>query len=108
MQTDMFPYEFLVRWDRTGRLSGAHAQFRHVTMDADGAVVGEFVGMAEPVAVAEGAGFPLSDILSRVQADALLACEAMRAERDSAVAERNALEARLAALPAPAGEIDSP
>ncbi|MBP2294245.1 hypothetical protein J2851_004034, partial [Azospirillum rugosum] len=39
MKTEKHAYEFLVRWDRDGRLSGAHAQFRYVTRDEDGAVL---------------------------------------------------------------------
>jgi hypothetical protein len=87
MRTDKRPYEFLVRWDRDGRLAGAHAQFRYVTVVDDGTVVGEFVGPAEPVAVAGGNGFPLSDILDAVQIAAL--------------ADREALADRLAALQVP-------
>ncbi|MFC5311314.1 hypothetical protein [Azospirillum rugosum] len=85
MKTEKHAYEFLVRWDRDGRLSGAHAQFRYVTRDEDGAVLGEFIGAAEPVAVAGADGFPLSDILDQTLTAAL--------------AERDALAARLAGTP---------
>ncbi|GLR82219.1 hypothetical protein HUE56_00470 (plasmid) [Azospirillum oryzae] len=86
MQTTRQPYEFLVRWDHTGRLCGAHAQFRYITTADDGTMIGEFIGAAEPVAVAGSAGFPLTDILSPLQAAAL--------------AERDALAERLAELTA--------
>lgn len=89
MQTTKHPYEFLVRWDTSGQLSGAHAQFRYVTTDDGGTVVGEFVGAAEPVAVAGVQGFPLAEILSQVQIDALAA--------------RDVLTARLAAMTATDG-----
>lgn len=61
MITEKVPYELLVRWDETGRLAGAHIQFRYVTRDGStdgspdgnpdggGAVLGEFLGPAEPV-----------------------------------------------------------
>ncbi|AWK90167.1 hypothetical protein [Azospirillum thermophilum] len=86
MQTTKHPYEFLVRWDRGGNLAGAHAQFRYVTRSDDGAIVGDFIGPAEPVGVAGADGFPLADLLSEVQASALAALEAARAERDAALA----------------------
>lgn len=91
MQTTKHPYEFLVRWDKTGSLSGAHAQFRYITADDDGTPIGEFIGAAEPVAIAGAAGFPLADILSPLQIAALT-------ERDAVLAERDALAERLAAL----------
>lgn len=94
MQTTKHPYEFLVRWNATGGLSGAHAQFRYVTLGEDGTPIGEFIGAAEPVAVAEAAGFPLADILSSLQIAAL-------AERDAALSERDALAKRLAELTPP-------
>ena len=94
MQTVRQPYEFLVRWDRQGRLAGAHAQFRLITTATDGSVVADILGNAEPVAVAGAAGFPLADVLSQAQAAALAALEAVTAERD-------ALASRLAALSAP-------
>lgn len=65
MITEKVPYELLVRWDETGRLAGAHIQFRYVTRDGgidgstgggpDGgaAVLGEFLGPAEPVVLTE-------------------------------------------------------
>lgn len=61
MITEKVPYELLVRWDETGRLAGAHIQFRYVTRDGsidsstDGgaAVLGEFLGPAEPVVMTE-------------------------------------------------------
>ncbi|WP_372400539.1 hypothetical protein ABMY26_35935 (plasmid) [Azospirillum sp. HJ39] len=91
MQTTKQPYEFLVRWDTEGRLSGAHAQFRYITLDKDGMPIGEFIGAAEPVAAAGATGFPLAEILSPLQIAAL-------AERDAALAERDALAERLAGL----------
>ncbi|NYZ17828.1 hypothetical protein HL658_35245 [Azospirillum sp. RWY-5-1] len=90
MQTKKLPYEFLARWDQDGRLAGAHAQFRYVTLADDGSVIGEFTGPAEPVAAAGDAGFPLADILGELQIAAL--------------AERDRLAARLAVLPDPATE----
>ncbi len=89
MKTVKCPYEFLARWDRDGWLAGAHVQFRYVTVTDDGAVLGEFVGAAEPVALGTASGFPLTEILSPLGMAAL-------PERDSALAERDALAAKLA------------
>lgn len=89
MQTTKHPYEFLARWDRDGGLAGAHVQFRYVTQAEDGTLLGEFVGAAEPVDVGAADGFPLADILSPLATSAL-------AGRDAALAECDALAARLA------------
>lgn len=62
------PYEFLVRWDANGKLQGAHVQWRHVIKDDAGAIVGESLSNAEPVGEN---GFPLDNILSQTQIDAL-------------------------------------
>lgn len=88
-----FPYEFLVRWDQNGAVSGAHVQWRTVVTE-DGVFAGETVGAAEPVGMTDGAaGFPLTDILSQMTADALAAVNAL-------AAERNLLAARVAELEA--------
>lgn len=97
MQTERFPYELLVRWDRSGRLAGAHAQFRYVTSGPDGAVIAEALGGAEPLGLAGNVGFPLADVLSQAQAAALSALETVTAERD-------ALAARLSSM-MPSGEV---
>ncbi|KAA0593711.1 hypothetical protein J2848_006741 [Azospirillum lipoferum] len=67
MRTTKLPYEFLVRWDQQGNLAGAHVQFRFVTTDESGTVIGEFVGPAEPVAAAGANGFPLAAVLTQEQ-----------------------------------------
>ena len=97
MQTTKHPYELLVRWDCAGRLSGAHAQFHYVTTDEDGSVLGEFVGAAEPVSMADSAGFPLSDILPPLQSAALAELDRLRAERDAALAACEVLRRELTA-----------
>lgn len=66
MRTDKQPYELLARWDREGRLTGIHVQYRLVTVQEDGTILGEYVGAAEPLERA--AGFPLSELLSRLAA----------------------------------------
>lgn len=70
MQTAKLPYEFLVRWDKDGKLAGAHVQWRYVTMDGV-KVVAEGVTNPETVDIGDGKGFPLQDILSQTQTDAL-------------------------------------
>lgn len=87
------PYEFLARWGVDGALKGAHVQFQRVVMDGDEEI---FVGLesAQPVAVGLGGegGFPLEEIMSLLQADAvtaaqaaLAACEAAEQARDAAL-----------------------
>ncbi|MGY0782128.1 hypothetical protein ACW7BC_29980 [Azospirillum argentinense] len=94
MQTTKTPYELLVRWDQSGALQGAHVQYRYVIRDgAD--VIGETLGPAEPLALEAADGFPLGDLLSQVQIDALIAMAAAEAERDAALARVAELEALL-------------
>jgi uncharacterized membrane protein len=70
------PYEFLVRWDANGKLAGAHVQWM-----LDSGALSE----AEPVEITKGkspSAFPLADILSQIQTDALASCAELRAELD--------------------------
>lgn len=85
------PYEFLARW-KNGALAGAHVKFLETITD-DGAVVSQREGDPMSVAVAGAAGFPLDDILSALQTQAI-------AERDAAVAEKATAEAALSAATA--------
>ena len=95
------PYEFLARWDATGKLAGAHVGFlERITDGAE--VLSERALPVQPVGGDHG--FPLADILSQLQADALTSAEAARAERDAAQAakataesERDAAQAAKAA-----------
>ena len=85
MQTIKAPYELLIRWGADGALAGAHVQYRYIV--TDGAVqVAESVGVAEPLTLATAAGFPLGDLLTQAQADALAAVAVATAERDAALA----------------------
>lgn len=86
--TETTPYELLFRWN-DGALAGAHIQFVE-TIRKDGAVISQQVGHAQPVSMAGEAGFPLADVLSTVQADAVAA-------RDSAIAALAAKSAELTA-----------
>lgn len=81
------PYEFLARW-RDGVLAGAHIGFIEEVVE-DGQVLSQKVLDVMPVAVAGATGFPLADILTQLQADAIT-------ERDAALAEKTALQAQLA------------
>ncbi|KAA0592939.1 hypothetical protein J2848_005705 [Azospirillum lipoferum] len=105
MQTQKYPYEFLVRWDQTGQLSGAHVQHRYVILDDDGTKIGETLGPAEPLTLDTAAGFPLSAMLTQVQIDALTAKAAADAERDAAMVARDAALARVAQLEAQISEM---
>lgn len=64
------PYEFLVRWDSAGNISGAHVAWLD-TLLKDGEIINQSVSNAESVAFAEQAGFPLEDILSTITLDSL-------------------------------------
>ncbi|CAO3358581.1 hypothetical protein [Azospirillum palustre] len=98
MQTNKLPYELLIRYDLTGWPSGAHVQHRYVIREDDGTVIGDTVGGAEPLTLETAAGFPLGDLLTQVQADALTAKAAADADRDAALVRVADLEAQVAAL----------
>ena len=82
------PYEFLARWDATGKLAGAHVGF--LERITDGAEV--LSEKALPVQPVGDNGFPLADIMSTVQADALAAVEAAKAETKAAEDAQKAAE----------------
>lgn len=92
METTKHPYELLVRWDQTGKLSGVQMQYRYVIRDGE-KIVGESVGNAEPLSLDKG--FPLQDVLTAAQADALATAEAAKikvADLEAALAmERSAV-----------------
>lgn len=105
------PYEFLARWDHVaGVLKGAHTQ-RFEGVYEDGVLLSGQPGKA--MGVGEDLAFPLSDIMSQLQIDALAANAALQttvaahaatitaltAERDTALARITALEAQLAPAP---------
>jgi hypothetical protein len=93
------PYELLVRWDQNGTLHGAHMQWATVVSDDAGAVIGCYPGNVEPVAIAPSQpGFPLTDILSQVQADALTALTTAQQRCDALTEQLNDTNAQIAAL----------
>lgn len=77
------PYQFLVRWDKTGRLQGVSIETY------------EELGLPQPVAVAGQIGFPLTDVLSAIQSGAILSMDESNA---ALVAEQNAHAVTQAAL----------
>lgn len=89
--TETTPYELLFRWN-DGALAGAHVQFVE-TIRKDGAVISQQVGHAQPISMAGEAGFPLADVLSTVQADALAAKDAATAALAAKSAELTAATA---------------
>lgn len=73
------PNEFLVRWSDAGVIQGAHIVFREAIKE-DGTELSSKMLPAQPVSLAGEAGFPLSDVLDILQADALGTIEAKDAE----------------------------
>jgi hypothetical protein len=68
------PYEFLVRWNTDGTISGAHISWLD-TVYKDDEILTQTPSQVESVAIAEQEGFPLNDVLSQVLIDALKAIE---------------------------------
>lgn len=64
--TTKLPYELLIRWGADGKVQGAHVQWRYVTNDFG--TVTESVSPAESLHLT---GFPLKDILSQTEVNAL-------------------------------------
>lgn len=78
------PYEFLIRWDINGLISGYHLKTLNVIVDDDSGVVESSTDSgAMNAKAAEAVGFPLNAIVDRVATDAI-------AFRDSAVADKDA------------------
>jgi hypothetical protein len=97
MSTVKKPYELLVRWGQDGGLQGAHVQWAMLITDDTGAVIGSYPGEVEPVSLANGqAGFPLGDILSQMQLDALTALTAEQERSATLAGQLNEAKAQLA------------
>lgn len=64
------PYEFLIRWDNQGNISGAHVGWLDTVLK-DGVILTQTPANIESVAIAEQSGFPLEDVLSLALIDAL-------------------------------------
>lgn len=75
------PYELLVRWGPAG-LQGAHVQFIDEIVEDD-LILQARPGDVIPVSLAGDAGFPVADILSTAQADAIGTATAKMAECDA-------------------------
>jgi hypothetical protein len=104
------PYEFLARW-KGGVLVGAHIKMLTTIADGD-TVLSVQEGDAMPVSLAGEAGFPLADALAALNTAALAdgdakaaqiatltgQCTQFAADRDAAIADKQALAAQLNAL----------
>lgn len=64
------PYEFLVRWNADGTISGAHVSFLDTVYKGD-EILTQTPSQVESVAIAEQEGFPLNDILDQLLIDIL-------------------------------------
>ena len=73
------PYELLARWGQDGKLAGVHVGFRTITK-RDDVVIADTPDAVQPVALGAAAGFPLSDILTQLHADAIAKGDALTVE----------------------------
>ena len=92
------PYELLIRWSADGVIAGAHVQRRVLTTDDNGGVLADTLLPAQALTVEAAEGFPLNDVLTQAQIDALTAKATADAERAAALARVAELEALIAAL----------
>lgn len=65
------PFEFLVRWNETGNLIGSYIRFKQVVLK-DGVIISSETLPPESTSRGEEQGFPLTEVLERIQLDALV------------------------------------
>ena len=92
------PYEFLVRW-KDGAIAGAHIKFLE-TVSENGVVLSQKEGIASPVSMAGESGFPIADLLTTVQTQALTDLAAAQAVISNHPSGLAAKDAEIAALQA--------
>ena len=85
------PYEFLIRWDNSGVIQGAHIAFLETVLK-DEQVITQTQSSVESVEIAGQLGFPLSDVLSQIQIDALKQVDVLKAEFEVLKAENETLK----------------
>jgi len=84
------PYEFLIRWNNDGVIQGAHIAFLDTVLK-DGEIINQTQSSVESVAIAEQVGFPLADVLSQLQIDALKQVDVLNSEIVALKAEKDDL-----------------
>jgi len=84
------PYEFLIRWNNDGIIQGAHIAFLDTVLK-DGEIINQTQSSVESVAIGEQIGFPLADVLSQLQIDALKQIDVLNAEIVALKAEKDDL-----------------
>jgi len=84
------PYEFLIRWNKDGIIQGAHIAFLDTVLK-DGEIINQTQSSVESVAIGEQIGFPLADVLSQLQIDALKQIDVLNAEIVALKAEKDDL-----------------
>lgn len=91
-------YEVLFRFDESGKLKGAHAQYLE-TVAEDGAILAQKLGDALPVSLLEGDdGLTVKKILGEALATVIEAKEAAEADAAAARAEMEAKDANIQGL----------
>jgi hypothetical protein len=73
------PYEFLIRWNNDGTISGAHIGFLETVL-RDGEILTQKQNNVESVEIGLNEGFPLSNILDQVLIDSLILIEKLQSE----------------------------
>jgi hypothetical protein len=73
------PYEFLIRWNNDGTISGAHIGFLE-TILKDGEILTQKQNNVESVQIGLNEGFPLANILDQALIDSLILIEKLQSE----------------------------
>ena len=92
------PHEFLVRWNDSGSLSGAHVAFREAISE-DGTEISSKFLAPEPVAIGGNAGFPLADVLDAIHTTALADVADLKTQVEALTKERDELKSKVGTMP---------
>ncbi|MCY7272379.1 MAG: hypothetical protein LH702_01200 [Phormidesmis sp. CAN_BIN44] len=82
-QTQILPNELLIRWNDEGVLQGAHVVFLGKVLDDQGNVLAAQPMPPQAIALGEGEGFPLAEILNQALIDALKKIEVLERQRET-------------------------
>jgi hypothetical protein len=114
------PYEFLVRWDTDGNVTGQHVQYREVIYDTvTSEIYSDKPGNALPVT--DAGAYPLQDVLTEIQASQAIniqtlqdnlaievsAKDTLESEKATLMSEKSALEAERAILQSDKADLQS-
>lgn len=97
-ETQLIPYEFLVRWNDQGELQGAHIILLGKVFGPDGKLLAAQPMLPQSVGIGVQQGFPLAEILEQIQITALEKIDSLTAELEAEQQLNQQLKAQIAEL----------